>query len=331
MKIRKIAIGFAAIAVLLIAGCASGPETAGGGSGSVGELDGSSDYISSLSEEQKRNVIDAFTASHQAAIDRELKPGRPVETITEWEDGVLIQRFEGGSDPIAFIMAGADAWYAHLVRGPIMNEYLNGGLSKYGVPVSDEYPYGRTGYAQRFENGVLSTEEGVVDFQQSNWSEPEVGANIGKTRNGDEVLSELSEERLADITRAYRAAFVVAVARGKDPGRNADMYPDVHQWDGPIVQNLQNGSSGSAGWGIPNSALMFINDPEEGRYAYYVSDQFVDKMTIGEGEGAHSGGYGYGGAISNTYRCSTDAVCQAFGKGIMQLNPNTGIVEFIFY
>lgn len=318
------------LAAFVLAGCAGGPDAAVGGGG-VGEPDATDREISAWSEAQRANVTEAYRASYRAAIDRELRPGDAIGPITVLGEGVLIQRFEGDGDPIALVMKDADAWYAHLVRGPILAEYLDGGVATYGAPVSDEYPYGRTGYAQRFERGVLTTEDGIVEFDPSTWSEPEIGASIGKIRNGDEVLSKFDEERLAQITRAYREAFLVAYARGNDPGRNSDVYPDVHQWDGPIVQNLQSGSSGSSAWGVPNSALMFINDADEGRYAYFVANQFVDKMTIGEGEGAHSGGFGYGGAISNPYRCSGDSVCQAFGKGIMQLDPNTGIVEFIFY
>lgn len=324
-------VGLLIAIAMVVAGCAGGPDATPAGGGDVGTLDAASSDISSFTEKQKANVEAAFSASFEAARDRELDPGKPDEPIRVLSDGVLIQRFSGGDDPLAFVMAGPDAWYAHLVRGPILGEYLNGGVEKYGVPVSDEYPYGRTGYAQRFEAGVLMTEDGAVTFEEDPWEEPEVPDSIGRIRMGDEVLSELSEARLAEITRAYREAYVVALARGVEPGRNSDTYPDVHQWDGPIVQNLQNGSSTSGGWGIPNVALLFMQDVEEGRYAYLVHSQFADKMTIGEGEGAHSGGFGYGGAITNQYRCSGDAVCQAFGKGIMQLNPSTGIVEFIFY
>lgn len=318
-----------AATLAVLGGCATGGGA--GAAGGVAELDVSDPVISSLSDERKENVKEAFQAAYDAAINREFDPGTATGPVSVWTNEVLIQRYEGGDASAAFVMEGPNAWYAHMVKSPILDTYLDDGLSIYGVPVSDEYPYGSAGVGQRFTKGEIVAEGGSTEFREDEWSAPEVPEDIGTIRSGDEVLSELSDERLSEITRAFRKAFEVAMARGEDLGVNSQQFPGVHQWDGPIVQNLEQGSSSSSGWGIPNSALMFMADAEKSRYAYFAHSRFVDKMTIGEGIGAHSGAHGYGGAISNQYRCGDGDICQAFGKGIMQLDPENGVVEFIPY
>lgn len=318
-----------AFAIIAVAGCASG--SGGGGPSGVGAVDQSGPVTSSLSQRQMENVAAAFAAAYRAAVDREFDPGNPVDTVHADPQGVLVQNFEGGDEPAIFAMADADAWYAHLLRGPIAAKFIEAGSATCGAPVSDEYPFGTTGIAQRFEKGVITAEGDSVTFTPQEWIPPDVPDEIGRIRSEDPVLDEIDDARLSAITRAFREAYVTVAARGVDPGTGSVEYADVHQWDGPIVQNLEEGGSPSFAWGIPNAALLFIQDPQNGRYAYFVQGPFADKMTIGEGIGAHNGAHGYGGAISNEYRCGDGDVCQAFGKGIMQLNPQTGVVEFIPY
>jgi hypothetical protein len=314
------------IAAVLVAGCAS---TDGGGSAAAeaGVADETDPVMSALSEDQSANVTDAFFWSVDAAEDREFDPGRPAHGIRSWDGTeVIYQTYEGGDAPALFVMANADAWYAHLVQGPFAEAYLEGGPDEYGTPVTDEYPSDLGGLEQVFTKGIMVAEDGVFEFIPEPYEPAEVPLQIGEARPGDPVLSELDQATVDRIARAYREAWLVTAAKGIDPGVpfNGDQ---VHQWDGPIVQNLAEGDSRTNAWGIPAAALIFMY-PEE-RYAYYVRDDFISKLTIGEGIGAHSGAFGYGGAISNEYLYE-GLVAQAFGKGIMQKNEQ-GFVDFIPY
>ncbi|MBN2658958.1 MAG: hypothetical protein JXR86_18030 [Spirochaetales bacterium] len=292
--------------------CATGGAAVAG----LGVLDGMDEASSAI-------VVDRFERAQQVLEYCE-KPVKSVAGDAVMADGAVLQPvLLKDESPAYIVLSSLDAWTAYPVTGVFAEAYADGGYSTYGAPLT--YEFLDDGFpTQVFEKGVMVVEAGTADWVAEPAEMPAELAGVGELRGDDEVLSALDDETRSNITSAVKEAYKLARLQGFNPGKPAG-GDKVHQWDGPLSQNFSDGDSISGAWGINSLAIVFLYP--ESKDAFFVRDEFVNKMEIGEGIDAHSGAFGYGGALSPEYIID-GKVCQRFGKGIMQ-REDDGSVSFI--
>lgn len=301
--------------VVISLSCVSAPSSA------EGSASGGGDVLAALTPELARNVEEAFSQAEKDIKNREFKIGTPKGSIRT-DSGVLLRDYSSGA--IIAMRDPAD-WYAFALVGPVLKMFQEKGPAVMGAPVSDEFPVDG-GTKQVFSKGHVMVNAGTASWTPVTFVEPPAPpANFGALMPGDEVITPLSDTKKAAMTRAFREAYRLALIRGFNPGPSSDM---VHQWDGPVTQNTTKGDSYSVAntWGLPNVSVFLM--PLDGRNAYIMKDIFADTYSIGRGQGANSGPFGYGSAISDEY-VKDGFICQNFEKTIMQANPD-GTMDIIY-
>ena len=307
-------------AALLMASCASTPA-ASGSSGPVSASVGAASSLESLDAAAKINAEAAFAQAERDTKNREIKIGTAKGPVS-MRGTVLVREYSSGA---VIAMRQATDWYAFALVGPVLQLFKEKGVEVLGGPVSDEFPV-EGGTQQVFENGVVSVKVGVATWAAAAFVEPAaVAASVGKLNVADDYLGPLPQEKKDLVARAFREAYRLAMIRGFKAGNATDA---VHLWDGPLAHVFVKGDSYSVAntWGLPNVAVLLM--PSDSRNAYVVKDLFADTYSIGRGQGANSGPFGYGGAVSDEY-VKDGFVCQNFEKTLMQSNPD-GSVDIIY-
>jgi len=315
---KKILTGVVAAVILVLASCASAPATADAGAAAAA---GESAALKTLDAATQTNVLEAFVQAEKDIKNREFKIGSAKGEIYA-KGTVLLRDYSSGA---LIVMRSAADWYAFALVGPVLQLFKDQGVEKTGAPVSDEFPIDG-GTQQVFEKGFVTVKAGIASWSEVAFKEPpEAPANIGKLTPGDEVIALFTEPQKAATTRAFREAYRLARIRGFNPGNPTDL---VHQWDGPVTQVCVKGDSYSVSnsWGLMNVTLFF--QPADGRNVYIVKDVFADTYSIGRGQGANSGPFGYGSAISDEY-VKDGFTCQNYEKTLLQANPD-GTIDIIY-